>query len=81
MYLMGIGVVHGGGPNYSSLLEYDTVWLPVFRRSLLSVFITGENKASRLLKNIDSHHTTWRHNSEDLHWSRLALHCGGPLKY
>jgi len=54
---MGIGVVHGGGPNYSGV-EYDTVWLPVFRRNLLSVFRIGENKASRLLENIDSHQTT-----------------------
>jgi len=30
MYLMGIGVVHGGGPDYSSLLEYDTVGYQCF---------------------------------------------------
>jgi hypothetical protein len=66
MYLMGIGVVQGGGPRYSILLEYDTVCLPVFRRNLLSVFRAGENRASRLLENIDSHQTTRRHNSVDL---------------
>jgi len=54
MYLMGIGVVHGGGPHCSSVLEYDTAWLPVFRKNLLYVFRTGENRASRLLENIDS---------------------------
>lgn len=82
MYLVGIGVVHGGGPHYSSVLEYDTVWLPVFRRNLLSVFRIVENQASRLLENIDSHQTKRWHISEDLHWSRLKPYIvANRLKY
>ena len=53
-----------------SLLQYSTVWLPVFRKNLLCLQ-NCENRASRLLENIDSHQTTLRHNSEHLHWIRF----------